>query len=244
MDCVWTCMACAYYASTLAVFSTAFQSHLHPLSNPLCFLQTFKHYFGTRQLGQTGVFFITFVQQLELNSPEGPINLSGKQPLFFFLLLLTFCSKIVPRTLCHSAESNGVERNSEQTVETTCHFLGKLASLEIKKTKKKKKPKNLSSFCFGLQPNQEWMGKHTTVCLLSPPPVWDFFSFEIFNGAERSAVAFPPVSRENATWATSSLTPTLNKSMFVRRLCPSADFHLARSPCVAARCRSHAGPAQ
>lgn len=72
-----------------------------------------------------------------------------------------------------------------------------------------------------------------------------FFSFEIFNGAERSAVASPPpVSRENATWATSFLTPTLNKSMFVRRLCPSADFHLARSPCVAARCRSHAAPAQ
>lgn len=32
--------------------------------------------------------------------------------------------------------------------------------------------------------------------------------------------------------------------MFVRLLCPSADFHLVRSPCVAARCRSHAAPAQ
>lgn len=85
-----------------------------------------KRYFRMHQLGQPGVFY-HFVQQCELNSLEGLINLSTKWT--FLGGVLTFCSKSVVYIVCHRTPRvvvcmNIRLRGLKKTKKTTCHFSG------------------------------------------------------------------------------------------------------------------------
>lgn len=217
--CLHLCALCLQCLHT-GCFATTSQFNHDPPPILLCSLQTFKHYFGTRQMGQARVFFITFVQQLELSSLEGLMNVSGKQPIFLnlFIFLWHFVLKL-------SSPQRGEQQGWEQLRENCWNNLSLLGEIGIFGNKEGKDTWIWEAFVFASnQTESEWGSTQYPVCSRCR-------RFGIFFMRRHSHLEFsmPPIYHPstpapspcrqpgNATWVTSFLTHTLNKSMFARR---------------------------